>query len=173
MRRRSMKITMIWKFVFWPAVWGLIFLPALFWAVSLQGWVLILARIAGSLLLLYSLFLASTGGRTLAKMAHQEAHETFWPDRFTKFGIFSCMRHPMHMGLAIFPVAVAMILGLIAPILASGWGVAAAFWFVLQIEEKDALNKFGSTYTDYMQDVPPFSFGLCGIKEGLRIWGNK
>jgi protein-S-isoprenylcysteine O-methyltransferase Ste14 len=137
---------------------------------ALSGGWLFASRFFGALLLLYSLFLSSSGGRVLARQAHQEAHETFWPDKFTEFGIFGCMRHSMHMGLAIFPVSVALLSGLILPILSSGWGVAAAFWFVLQIEEKDTLSKFGQTYMDYMLRVPPFSLSPKCIKAGLKIW---
>lgn len=172
MKRGKMKITMLWKFIFWPIVWFLVFLPGIMMPLTLSGFWLTASRLFGVLLLLYSLFLASSGGRVLAKNAHQEAHETFWPDKFTEFGIFSCMRHSMHLGLAIFPVAFALLSGLILPILASGWGVTAALWFVLQIEEKDALSKFGQTYMDYMLRVPPFSLRPGCIKAGLQIWRN-
>jgi len=170
MKRRKLKITMLWKFFFWFIVWFLVFLPGFIMPITLSGVWLFASRFFGALLLLYSLFLSSSGGRVLARYAHQEAHETFWPDKFTEFGIFGCMRHSMHMGLAIFPVSIALLSGLILPILSSGWGVAAAFWFVLQIEEKDALSKYGQTYTDYMLRVPPFSLSLECIKAGLEIW---
>lgn len=167
-----MKITMIWKFLYWPVVWILIFIPGFIWPESLAGYWVTVSRILGMLLLFYALFLSSSGGRTLARLAHREEHETFWPDRFTTYGLFSCMRHPMHMGLAIFPVALALLFGRVLPIAASGWGVAAAFWFVLQIEEKDALEKFGDVYADYMKSVPPFSLRLSCIREGIKIWSG-
>ena len=165
-----MKITMLWKFLYWPVVWILIFIPGLIWPVALEGAWLPVSRIFGVILLLYALFLSSSGGRVLAKLAHREEHETFWPDRFTEFGLFSCMRHPMHLGLALFPVALALLLGRVLPIVGSGWGIAAAFWFVLQIEEKDALEKFGDVYVDYMLRVPPFSINPKCLREGVKIW---
>jgi len=160
----------LWKFYFWLVVWGLSFAPIFLFPAKLNGIWLILARIFGILLLLYSLFLTSTGGRTLAKLAHQEEHEHFWPDKFTEFGIFGCMRHAMHFGLAIFPLAIALISGFVFAIASAGWGVSAAFWFVLVIEEKDTLEKYGATYTDYMQRVPPFSLKLSCFKKSLPIW---
>jgi protein-S-isoprenylcysteine O-methyltransferase Ste14 len=165
-----MKITMLWKFLYWPVVWILVFIPGLIWPVALEDIWLTLSRILGVILLLYALFLSSSGGRVLARFAHRDEHETFWPDRFTEFGFFSCMRHPMHMGLALFPVALALLLGRVLPIVGSGWGVAAAFWFVLQIEEKDALEKFGDVYVDYMLRVPPFSIDPKCLREGFKIW---
>ena len=164
------RITMLWKFYFWFIVWFLVFLPAILYPISLTGFWLTLARIIGIILLVYALFLSSSGGRVLARHAHQDAHETFWPDKFTTFGIFGCMRHSMHLGLAIFPVALALLSGWILPICASGWGVAGAFWFIIQIEEKDAIEKFGNQYFEYMKKVPPFSLSIKCIKEGLKIW---
>ncbi len=170
MRIPRMKITMLWKFFYWPVVWALFFAPGVVWPLSLKGGWLVGARALGGVLGVYATFLAATGGRTLSKFAHRESHETFWPDRFTDFGIFGCMRHPMHLGLAAFPVALALLSGRVLAIAASGWGVAAALWFVLHIEEKDALEKFGSTYSDYMLRVPPFSLKWRCIQAGLRVW---
>ncbi len=170
MPRKYKKITMIWKFIFWPIVWIAVFIPGFIWPLTLNGFWMITARIVGILLLFYSLFLSSSGGRVLAKFAHSEAHETFWPDRFTEFGIFGCMRHPMHLGLALFPVAVALLSGLVLAISSSGWAVTAALWFVIQIEEKDTIEKYGQSYFEYMQRVPPFSIRLTCLKEALKIW---
>ena len=160
----------MWKFYFWLIVWGGSFAPCIIFPLMLTGGWLIASRIIGIFLLFFSLFLASSGGRTLARFAHQEAHEAFWPDKFTEFGVFGCMRHSMHLGLGIFPLAVALITGLVFAIAASGWGIAAALWFVLVIEEKEALEKYGGVYIDYMQRVPPFSLKPSCIKKALEVW---
>ena len=170
MKTKLKDLKRLWKFYFWLIVWGLSFAPAYFYPTKLAGGWLVFARILGGILLIYSLFLSSTGGRTLARFAHQEGHEHFWPDKFTEFGIFGCMRHSMHFGLALFPLALALLSGLVFAISASGWGVAAALWFVLVIEEKDTLEKYGSLYTDYMQRVPPFSLKLSCLKKSLAVW---
>jgi len=171
--KQPRKITMLWKFFYWPVVWSLVFVPALVWPESLSGIFRIAAVLAGSILLVLSLLLTSAGGRTLARTGHSEEHKTIWPDRFTEFGIFSCMRHPMHLGLALFPLSVALISGSVAAICSSGWGVSGALWFVLYIEEKDALQKFASTYSDYMQRVPPFAFKAECLKKAFLIWQDK
>ncbi|VAX16993.1 hypothetical protein MNBD_IGNAVI01-674 [hydrothermal vent metagenome] len=164
------KINILWKFFFWPIVWISIFIPSYIWPIKLQGEWLIFARVFGAILFIYSMFLASSGGRTLARFAHQEAHETFWPDKFTTFGIFGCMRHPMHLGLAIFPISAALISGYVLAIFGSGWGVAAALWFIIQIEEKDTIKKYGEDYINYMQKVPPLSLKISCIKEAFKVW---
>ncbi len=170
---KSRKITMVWKFIYWPVIWFFVFVPALFWPVSLHGILKISGMFTGVILLAVALLLTSAGGRTLAKWGHKEAHETIWPDNFIDFGIFSCMRHPMHLGLALFPVAVALMSGSVPAICSSGWGVSSALWFVLHIEEKDALSKYGLVYSEYMQRVLPFSFTVNCLKKALMIWQNK
>lgn len=170
MSKKYPKINTLWKFFFWPVVWIFIFIPGYIWPISLGGLWLVFTRVLGIILFIYSMFLASIGGRTLAKFAHQEARETFWPDKFTTFGIFGCMRHPMHFGLAMFPISVALISGFVLPIFSSGWGVAAALWFVIQIEEKETIEKYGELYIDYMQKVPPLSLSMSCIKAALQVW---
>jgi len=173
MKKSPFKITMLWKFFYWVVVWALIFAPMLARPATLKGMWMVVARVAGLVLVVYATFLAATGGRTLSRFAHQEAHETFWPDRFTTSGIFGCMRHPMHQGLAIFPVALALLSGRILIIAASGWGVAAALGFVLLVEEKETLEKYGQAYSEYMMQVPPFSLKWRCIKAGLEVWRQK
>ncbi len=166
----KIKVAKMWKFYFWLFVWSSVFLPSLFYSLMLEGVWLIVSRILGGILLVCSLLLASSGGRTLAKYAHKEAHETFWPDKFQRVGIFNCMRHPMHLGLAIFPIAVTLLSGLVLAIFSSGWGVTAAFGFVLFIEEKDTLEKYGDEYSTYMKEVPPFSIKIKCFKEAIKVW---
>jgi|GEM_PF-3047151 protein-S-isoprenylcysteine O-methyltransferase Ste14 len=170
MNEKLTDLKRLWKFYFWIIVWAASFAPSLFYTDSLRGGWLLLSRVLGILLLLYSLFLTSTGGRTLARFAHQEGHEHYWPDKFTEFGIFGCMRHSMHMGLAFFPLSLALLSGRIYAIAAAGWSVAAALWFVLVIEEKETLEKYGTRYTDYMQRVPPFSLKLDCLRAAMKIW---
>ena len=170
MKEKIYDLRRLWKFYFWIIVWGLSFSPAYFFPDKLQGIWLFLARLLGAFFLLYSLLLTSSGGRTLARFAHEEAHEHYWPDKFTEFGIFGCMRHSMHLGLALFPLSLALLSGFVYAIAAAGWSVAAALWFVLVIEEKETLEKYGTQYTDYMQRVPPFSLHPKCIQAALKIW---
>ena len=166
---QSQKMKMVGKFVYWPLVWTAMFLPVFFWPIKLSGFWRALSVLLGLAMLIVSLMLTAGGGRTLAKTGHQPERATFWPDKFTDFGVFGCMRHPMHLGLAIFPVALALLSGYAVAICSSGWGVAAALWFVLHIEEKEALQKYGATYGNYMQRVPPFSLRPECFKKILNV----
>jgi protein-S-isoprenylcysteine O-methyltransferase Ste14 len=170
MLKKLKNMSMIWKFYFWPIAWLLVLLPSLAFPILLENIWLIVARIIGVILLIYSMFLASSGGRTLAKYGHKAEHVTFWPDEFSMVGIFSCMRHPMHLGLAIFPLSVALISENVVAIAASGWGVAAALWFVLHVEEKDTLMKYGEAYSEYMKKTPPFSLKFSCMKKAFNVW---
>lgn len=157
---------MIWKFLFWPVVWITIFLPGWIWPLSLSGIFRWITLVVGLIIFIMAILLAAIGGKTLKHFAHQDGHQTFWPDKFTAAGIFSCMRHPMHLGLALFPVGIALIWGSIPVILASGWGVVAALWFVLVVEEKETLHHFGDEYSRYMQQTPPFTLSPTCLKKG-------
>lgn len=157
---------MVWKFLFWPVVWITILIPGWIWPLYLDGFTRWAAFVLGMILFATAMALTSIGGKTLKRFAHKDGHGTFWPDRFTAEGIFSCMRHPMHLGLALLPVALALLWGSVPVILASGWGVAAALWFVLVIEEKETLQRFGDEYSQYMQHTAPFTLSPTCLRKG-------
>ncbi|MEA3544048.1 MAG: methyltransferase [Thermodesulfobacteriota bacterium] len=159
---------MVWKFLFWPAVWIMILIPGWIWPLYLDGINRLATFFLGFILFAGSMALTAVGGRTLKRFAHRQNSKTFWPDSFTEKGIFGCMRHPMYLGLALLPVSVAMMWGSIPAILASGWGVAAAFWFVLVIEEKETLQRFGDEYSQYMQRTSPFILSLKCLRMGYE-----
>ena len=161
---------MIWKFLFWPSVWTITFLPGWIWPLYLDGVIRLAAFFLGLLLFFYMILLTAVAGRTLRYFAHQENRKTFWPDKFTAIGIYGCMRHPMHLGLALLPVAIALMWGSIPVILTAGWSVAATFWFVLTIEEKETLQYFDNEYSSYMQHTPAFTLSpKCLIKGYLLL----
>ena len=157
---------MIWKFLFWPAAWTITFLPGWIWPLYLDGLIRSTAFFLGVILFANAIALTAVGGRTLKYFAHQKNHKTFWPDKFIVVGIYGCMRHPMHLGLALLPVAITLIWGSIPAILTAGWSVAATFWFVLTIEEKEILQHFGNEYSRYMRHTPAFTLSPKCLKKG-------
>ena len=68
------------------------------------------------------------------------------------------MRHPMHLGLLLFPPAFGLILGspafilLIAPA-----AMILMLVLILTLEEREALAKFGQSYRGYRRRVPAFN----------------
>ena len=160
------------KALFWFVVYVAIFSTYFIWDKKIEGFIGYICFIVGIFLLLYSLGVSGIAGRTLKKFAHDKEGE-FIPDRFIDKGIYSCMRHPMHLGIGLLPLSFALISGNIAMILASGWGIAAAFWFVLIIEEPETLEKYKDEYITYLQKTPAFSLKLKCLENGLKLLDKK
>jgi demethylmenaquinone methyltransferase/2-methoxy-6-polyprenyl-1,4-benzoquinol methylase len=159
---------MAWKFIYWIVSLFIVLLPGFFIDIKLGGFWSFLAFVAGLLLFVYSMALASIAGRTLKLYAHQDMqNKHFWPDKFIDLGIYKCMRHPMHLALGLLPLSIALMWGNVASIIASGWGVAGALFFVLAFEEPQTLKRF-SNYSDYITRVKAFSFNFSCIKEALK-----
>ncbi len=160
----------IWKFLYWPVVWFLVFLPGYLlkdiW--SLTDVFGIWLSILGIVVLAWGFSLHITAGKTLKKMGHTPGHRSIWPNRLVKSGIYSCMRHPEHLGLAIVPFGIALLLNSLVAILSSGWAILAAFFFVAVIEEPECIEKFGEDYFEYMESTPAFSLRPGCLAKGLR-----
>jgi protein-S-isoprenylcysteine O-methyltransferase Ste14 len=81
-------------------------------------------------------------------------------------GIYKFMRHPMHLGLLFFPVAIAFLIGspsfilILAPL-----EIVFMLVMIKLVEEPEALRKFDSQYLDYMKQVPWFCFNMECLKE--------
>ncbi len=78
------------------------------------------------------------------------------------------MRHPEHLGLAIIPFGVALLLNSLVALLSSGWAILAAFFFVVVIEEPECVGRFGGDYFEYMKSTPAFSLRVGCLVKGLR-----
>ena len=82
--------------------------------------------------------------------------------------IYACMRHPMHLGLLFFPLAIALILGsptfifVIAPL-----ELLMMIVLIKLLEEREALAKFGEDYRAYMKTTPMFSLRLACLRKML------
>ena len=162
----------IWKFLYWPVVWIItLYVPYCFasgpWRV-LGGLAGILLRATGLLVLAYSLLLTSIGGRTLRLYAHKGGGG-FWPDKLFVEGVYGCMRHPQHLGLALFPLGLALLAASPAAVLGSGWSLSAALLFVLLAEEPECLRKYGEEYYKYMMRTPSFTLDPRCLARGIRF----
>ena len=155
------------KFLFWIIVYLGVFITAVISDLKAEGICRYILAFLGFFITLYALILASIAGRTLKRFAHKEPGGSFIPDKLTNFGIYSCMRHPMHLGIGLLPFGLALLSGNVAAILSSGWAIAAAFWFVLAIEEPELIKSYGNSYFKYMQEVKPFNFNLRCIEDAL------
>ncbi len=160
----------LWKFLYWPIVWIIsLGFPILAWPYRLSGPVLWMTAIVGLALTAWALLLHFTAGRTLRLLGHERSGAGIWPDRLVTRGIYSCMRHPQHLGLTITPIGLALITGYPAAIMGSGWAVAAALAFVLIVEEPDCFSRFGVSYYRYLSSAPAFTLSPSCLNAGLRL----
>ncbi len=111
---------------------------------------------AGGIIL--AIILNSIAGRTLKLYGHQIQTKKFSsPDKFVDVGIYSCMRHPGQFGNIILLISITMLSGKICAVLFGGWLAFLGVLFILFVEEREAIKKFGEEYCEYMKNTPPFS----------------
>ncbi len=113
-------------------------------------------------------------GRMLAQLGKEgEDVPRFETNKLVKSGVYSCMRHPMHLGLLFFPLAVALIIGspafifIIAPL-----EMLLMIVMIKFIEEPEAIAKFGDEYREYQKQTPMFNFSLNCLKQLIQIKGD-
>ena len=154
-----------------------VFIRLLLWTIALIGGVILsllydlrhfksllfnpsfhlLTAVLGIALLRLVFKIAAVGGRTLARYGRQDHIPRLETNKLVTQGIYACMRHPMLFGLALFPLAIALILGsptfifFVAPLEA-----IVIIILALTLEEREARAKFGQAYEEYRAQVPAF-----------------
>ena len=121
------------------------------------------------LALLFLVFRVSrVTGRTLARLGREGTLPRMETNRLVTAGPYACMRHPMHLGLLLFPWAVALILGSPSFILCvAPLEMVLMVAMVLTLEEREALRKFGAAYAAYRRRVPAFNLRPACLR---RLW---
>ena len=108
-------------------------------------------------------------GRTLAKYGRKGKLKRMETNVLVKQGIYKYMRHPMHLGLFLFPVGIAFLIGspsfilIIAPV-----EIIFMLIMIKLVEEPEAINKFGEQYLNYKKQVPGFCFKIKCLKKLLE-----
>ncbi len=159
----------LWKFIYWPVLWSATLGPAYIFFGNIAkpgGEGELILRLAGLALLFWAFLIHGIAGRTLRYFGHKDPSKRgFWPDKLVKVGIYSCMRHPQHLGLMLVSIALALMTASPVTIIASGWAVVGTLFFVLFIEEPECFMKFGAEYYTYIKEVKPFTLNpMCVIK---------
>ena len=109
-------------------------------------------------------------GKLLARLGREGDLPRMETNKLVSEGYYACMRHPMQLGLLLFPLATAFIIGSLSFVL-----IIAPLEILLMIimirlfEEPQALRKFGDNYLRYREQVPMFSLR----KECLRALFRK
>ena len=162
------RITVWIIFIFGGLITG-IFLDIKLFPNIWYSWVWhIIFFIFGIFILRLVLIISRNTGRTLAKYGRKGELERMQTNRLVKKGIYSCMRHPMHLGLFLFPLSFAFLIGslsfiiIIAPI-----EILLMLIMIFTIEEPEATKKFGKEYTDYKKEIPAFNFKPKCLKKLL------
>jgi len=129
----------------------------------------VLSFLWGAFLLKIVMTISKNTGRILAKHGREGDIPRMETNQLVKKGPYECMRHPMHLGLFLFPVAFAFLSGsvsfilLIAPL-----EILIMLIMIFTIEESEAIRKFGTQYLKYKQQVPAFSLRIKCLKILLK-----
>lgn len=108
-------------------------------------------------------------GRTLAKYGRKGNLKRLETNVLVQEGIYKYMRHPMHLGLFLFPMSFAFIVGspsfivLVAPL-----EVIFMLIMIKIVEEPETIRKFGDEYRIYKSQTPWFCFKFRCLKELLK-----
>ncbi len=132
-------------------------------------WFHLISFMAGMVLLKWVMRVSRNTGRTLAKYGRKGNIPRMETNVLVTRGVYRYMRHPMHLGLLFFPLAVALLAGSPSFILVIA---PAEILFMLlmikMVEEPEALRKFGAAYRRYRQQTPGFCFRKECLKALLR-----
>jgi len=106
----------------------------------------------GFLLLLVTLRISKNTGRTLAKYGRKGNIPRLETDTLVTKGIYSYMRHPMHLGLMLFPLSTAFLVCSVSFILIISPIIIILMLLMIKfIEEPEAYQKFGDDYLNYIK----------------------
>jgi len=121
-------------------------------------------RITGLAGVIFTHFLLKRTGKLLR--LYGECELWGWSTKLIVKNVYECVRHPHHLGVGIFMTFLGLLIGypvtfIIITVTQWLW----VFLFVLFIEEKECLEKFGNEYREYSKHVPMF-FGnpFCIIR---------
>lgn len=123
----------------------------------------------GALILILVIRISKNTGRTLAKYGRKGNVPRMETNVLVTQGAYKYMRHPMHLGLLLFPISVAFLLGspsfiiIIAPA-----EVILMLIMIKFIEEPEAIRKFGKQYIEYAKNLPWFCIKISCLKELLN-----
>ncbi|NOZ61299.1 MAG: isoprenylcysteine carboxylmethyltransferase family protein [Calditrichaeota bacterium] len=128
---------------------------------------------AGAVLFIFVMRSSRHTGRVLAKFGREGDLPRMETNRLVKTDVYDCMRHPMHLGLLFFPLAIALLVGSLSFILFyAPLEMLIMVLMIKYIEEKEAIRKFGDEYRKYSAEVPFFNFSLNCLKKLVSAVGK-
>ena len=126
----------------------------------------IISFIAGVLMVRLVMNSSRNTGRLLARLGREGNLPRLQTNKLVTEGYYACMRHPMHLGLLLFPPAAAFLVGSISfIILISPLEISFMILMIKLVEEPQAIKKFGQAYEEYRKRVPMFSLRWSCLKD--------
>lgn len=114
--------------------------------------------VAGSSILFIGCIISYIAGRTLTLktlISLPQIHPNRYHQTLVTNGLYRKMRHPRYIGYWLIALGFSMTTGLLFLWLFFIWLVVGLSILAL-LEERELRQRFGKTYTDYMQRVPAF-----------------
>ncbi len=124
---------------------------------------------AGAALLGIIMWAARCTGRWLARYGQAEGAGFGEISRLVREGPYSCMRHPMHFFLSLFPIAVGLLIA--SPGMALVVGPAETVLVLalaVTVDEQESIERFGEEYIKYRKEVPAFNLSPSCLAKALR-----
>jgi protein-S-isoprenylcysteine O-methyltransferase Ste14 len=127
-------------------------------------------RIIGVIGVFFIHFLLKRTGKLLKYFGECESESWGWSTKLIVKNVYKCVRHPHHLGVGLFMTFFSLLIGypftfIIVTIVQWIW----VSLFVIFIEEKECLEKFGNKYVKYKKEVPMLIGNpVCIIREMLK-----
>ncbi len=121
--------------------------------------------VIGLLLLRVVLYTSAYTGRLLKRLGKEGKVPRFETNKLVREDVYSCMRHPMHLGLLLLPESIGFMMGSPSFILIVGPSIMVLMIVMIKLfEEKEAERKFKEEYIRYKKEVPMFSLSPRCLK---------
>ena len=124
----------------------------------------IILFVIGLILLRIILYIGAHIGGVLREAYKKNKRQKSIPP-LVREDVYSCMRHPMHIGLLLLPESIGLMMGspsfilIIAPII-----MVFIIIMIKMVDEKEAEKIFGEEYEKYKKEVPMFSLSPVCLK---------
>jgi len=125
-------------------------------------------RIVGFIGIILIHFLLKRTGKLLRSFG--ECEFWGWSTKLIVKNVYKCVRHPHHLGIGLLMTFLGLLIGYpFTCIIIATTQWIWVFLFVIFIEEKECIEKFGDEYLKYKKSVPMFLGNpLCIIKEMFK-----
>jgi len=143
------------RFILWFASIGLSFGAGLFLDHRLKTLAFpVSLKVLAGLVMVSAVFLLARSGRLLRKIG-KSGDKWGWTTKLITSDLYSCLRHPHHLGIGLFISGFSVVAGGIWTFLLANIFIwIAILWFLKTVEEIELLKKFNGEYIAYREKTP-------------------